>query len=244
MHHIAKSHIGLQRDNNEDTFALAPELGLFVIADGMGGLARGEVASRVAAEKLLAGAIARCDPAFGPATATHEEILTQAIKSAQAEIHGENAENLDKAPMGTTAAAVLIADGTVHYTYAGDSRIYAVSPAGRIEQVTKDQTVAQRMIERGEDPVRATQSHGHLLTNYIGTNGVFTPQTDNRDLSPGDILLMCTDGLSDLVADDEIAAIITDAAPDFERTADALIDRANAEGGRDNITVILIRPDA
>ena len=240
--HIARSHIGLVRDNNEDAFACAPEHGLFVIADGMGGLARGEVASRMAADKLLAGAIARRDPTFCPVTATHREILTQAIRSAHEEVHGENADAPDKVPMGTTATAVMIADGAAHYAHAGDSRLYVISQTGAIEQVTTDQTVARRMIERGEDPVRATRSHGHILTNYVGINGTFTPQSGSRELASGDVLLMCTDGLGDLVADDEIAAIITDAVPDLERAADALIDRANAHGGRDNITVILVQP--
>lgn len=242
LRHIARSHIGLVRGNNEDAFACAPEHGLFVIADGMGGLARGEVASRLAADKLLAGAIARLDPTFGPATVSHQEILNQAITSAQEEIHAENTDAPEKVPMGTTATAVTIAGGAVHYAHAGDSRLLVISQTGAIEQVTTDQTVAQRMIERGEDPVRAARSHGHILTNYIGINGIFTPQTGSRELAPGDVLLMCTDGLSDLVAEDEIAAIVSDAAPDLERAADALIDRANAHGGRDNITVILIQP--
>ena len=242
LNHIARSHIGLVRENNEDAFACSAEHGLFVIADGMGGLARGEVASRMAADKLLAGAIARCDPAFGPVSATHREILSQAINSAHEEVHGENADAPDKVPMGTTATAVTIADGVAHYAHAGDSRLYAISQSGQIEQITTDQTVAQRMIERGEDPVRAARSHGHILTNYVGINGSFAPETDSRDLAPGDILLMCTDGLSDLVAQDEIAAIVTDAAPDLAHIAGALIDRANEQGGGDNITVILIQP--
>ena len=184
LRHIAKSHMGLVRENNEDAFVCAPEHQLFVIADGMGGLPRGEVASRMAADKLLAGAIARRDTTFGPVTATHREILTQAIASAQEEVHGENSVAPDGLPMGTTVTAVMVADGAAHYVHAGDSRLYVVSQTGAICQLTTDQTAAQRMIDRGDDPVRAARSHGHILTNYVGTNGSFTPQSGSRELIP------------------------------------------------------------
>lgn len=242
MRHIAKSHIGLERGNNEDAFACAPEFGLFVIADGMGGLARGEVASRMAADQLLAGAIARTDPVFGAANAAPPDILLQAIQAVQRQIAGDNASSKKSEAMGTTATAVMIEGDVVHYVHAGDSRLYAVTRSGVISQLTRDQTVAQRMIDRGEDPVRATAFHGHVLTNYVGTEGAFTTLTGTHRLDRGDSLLLCTDGLSDLVGDDEIAIIITRLAPDLESTADVLIERANQHGGRDNITVILIQP--
>lgn len=242
MHYSAKTHTGLVRKNNEDAVACEPDLGLFVIADGMGGLARGEVASRMAAERLLAGVIARSTPAFGPATAPPEEILLAAINAAQVHVFGENTDAPDRAPMGTTATAIWIAGGVAHYVHAGDSRLYVISASSGIGQVTKDQTVAQRMIDRGEDPVRATETHGHVLTTFIGTHGLFKPSSGSRDLSPGDTALLCTDGLTDMVSDTQIEDIVSQHRGDPETVADALIVRAIENGGRDNITVIVIQP--
>lgn len=244
MRYSAKTHIGLVRGNNEDACACEADLGLFVIADGVGGLARGEVASRMAADKLLAGIIARCTPAFGPVTTDPADILAQSINAAQAEVYGENADAPDRAPMGTTAIAVLFVEATAHYTYAGDSRFYLISRSGQIDQVTKDQTVAQRMIDRGEDPVRATETHGHVLTTFIGTHGLFQPAGGCREIAPGDTALLCTDGLSDMVSDTEIADIVARHADDPDAIAGALIARANENGGRDNITVIVIQPSS
>ncbi len=243
MRHIAKSHIGLERSNNQDAYACAPEFGLFVIADGMGGLARGEVASRMAADQMLAGAIARTDPVFGSVSAAPPDILLQAIQAVQREIAGDNASSRKSEAMGTTVTAVMLERDLVHYVHAGDSRLYVATRSGVLTQLTRDQTVAQRMIDRGEDPVRATAFHGHVLTNYVGTQGAFTTLTGTHRLDRGDSLLLCTDGLSDLVGDDEIASIVTRNAPDPESTAEVLIERANHHGGRDNITVILVQPE-
>ncbi len=243
MRHSAKSHIGLQRDNNEDAHACAPELGLFIVADGIGGLARGEVASRMAADQLLAGIIARCDPTFGASTSPYGDILRDAIAKVQEHVRAENDDNRDKVPMGTTLVAVLIADGTTHFANVGDSRLYAVSRSGEIEQVTKDQTLAQRKIDRGEDAEEATRLHGHIVTNYIGTASPFLPEIGARSLAAGDTMLLCTDGLTDMVQDDVIAKIVNGHASDVDAAASELIERANEHGGRDNITVVVIQPD-
>ena len=242
MDHSAKTHIGQVRDTNEDAFACAAERGLFVIADGMGGLDRGEVASRMAADQLLAGIVARLDPVFGPEEQDREQLLSDAIHRVQNQVDMENAADPAAGEMGTTAIALLLERDSLHYVHAGDSRIYVIGAAGTIEQVTKDQTVAQRMIDRGEDPAYATALHGHILTNFIGIGAPLDPKTGSRRIATGELVVMCTDGLSDMVTDGEIAAIVADDGADVDAIAQALIDRANENGGRDNVTVIVIRP--
>jgi protein phosphatase len=240
VRHAVRSHIGRERKNNEDAFACAPDLGLYVIADGMGGLARGEVASRMAADKVLSSVVARCDPVFNTDVPCGADMLRQAVDRAQDEVRAENEDDPDSEPMGTTVAAVLVADGKADYVHVGDSRIYLVSRAGRIEQLTTDQTVAQRKIESGEDPVQAIEHYGHVLTGYAGKPEPAQPEIGARDLTAGDTLLLCTDGLTDMVSDTEIAEIFArhPSAPDA--AAEALIERANDNGGHDNITVIVI----
>lgn len=239
MRHAAKSHIGLVRENNEDAYACAPELGLFVIADGLGGMARGEVASRMAADHICAGITARHDPAFDTA-----EVLRNAIIKAHEEVLADNkAAERFADEMGTTATALMLVDGTAYFAHAGDSRIYAVSPPGSITQVTTDQTMAQRMIDRGEEREYSIAYHGHILTNFIGIKTPFSPETGTRSVANGDTFLLCTDGLTDMVTESDIAAIAGSAMPDPERAADALIERALENGGRDNVTVIVVRPE-
>ena len=241
MQYSAKTHIGLKRRNNEDAFACAAEHGVFVIADGMGGMARGEEASRMAADQMRAGLLARLDPAFG----THEthlpQTLEQVMRTVQDHVAAQNGDRADV--MGTTLLAAVIAGHRIHYAHSGDSRAYVISPDRRITLMTRDQTLAQRKIDRGEDPVRATATHGHILTNYIGIFGQLSPEVSERSLGPGDIVLLCTDGLTDMVCDEEIADIVTGKITEADRTANDLIERANANGGRDNITVIVVHPD-
>lgn len=240
MQYAAKTDIGLQRRNNEDAYACVPEHGLFIVADGMGGMARGEVASQMAASQMCAGLVARLDPAFGPAGVDLRAALEKVIHSVQYHVAAENDDRADT--MGTTLLAAIVHDENLHYAHAGDSRLYVISSGGDIERLTCDQTMAQRMIERGEDPVEANATHGHILTNYIGMSGRIDPEIAGRSLDAGDTVLLCSDGLTDMVTESEIARIVTQASPDLDRTANDLIGEANANGGRDNITVVLIRP--
>ena len=241
MQYAAKTHIGLKRRTNEDAYACAAEHGLFVIADGMGGMARGEEASRMAADQMRAGIVARLDPAFSAVSIDLKETLEHVMHAVQDHVAAQNGDRADT--MGTTLLAVLVSDGALHYAHSGDSRAYVISSDGRIDRLTKDQTLAQRKIDRGADPVEANATHGHILTNYIGIFGRVEPEVSNRTLNPGDTIVLCTDGLTDMVPEEEIAETVTGALPDVERVADDLVARANANGGRDNTTVIVIRPD-
>lgn len=243
MRHAARTHIGLIRDTNQDTHACAPDRGFFVIADGMGGLSDGEVASRMAADLMLAGLTAGCDPVFGPVTSSYEDVLTQTIRMAQEHVAAENDVRQEVRSMGTTLIGAIFSDTHIHYAHSGDSRIYIQPASAPIIQLTKDQTVARKMIDRGEDAARATALHGHILTNFIGVAGAFEPQIAERRVSLGDTVLMCTDGLSDMIVDAEIGDIVADGGHDVETIADNLIACALDNGGRDNITVIVIQPD-
>lgn len=243
MRHAARTHIGLVRETNQDVHACAPDRGFFVIADGMGGLCDGEEASRMAADLMLAGLSARCDPVFGPVTSSYEDVLTQTIRMAQEHVAAENDTRQEARSMGTTLIGSIFSGTHMHYAHSGDSRIYIQPASAPIIQLTKDQTVAQKMIDRGEDPARATALHGHILTNFIGVAGAFEPLIAEQRISVSDTVLLCTDGLTDMVEDAEIGDIVAGGGHDVEAIADTLIARALDNGGRDNITVIVIQPE-
>lgn len=242
MRYSARTDTGQVREHNEDTFACAPERGLFIIADGMGGHARGEMASRLASDRALEAVTARYDPALPGVEWDFPGILSSAINDAHAQVVAENRGLFGHDAMGTTLIAVIATADTLHYAHAGDSRLYVVPASGGIAQVTRDQTVAQQKIDQGEETPNTVRFYGHLLSSYIGTDKRFTPVIDRRTIDRGDIFILCTDGLTDMVPDEEIGEIATANAGEVDAIADTLIARANDNGGRDNITVIVLDP--
>ena len=231
------SDMGMERTNNEDAAAADLELGLFVVADGMGGHAAGEVASRVAVDTIFAAMRSRERPARARDEA---EGLLQAVHDANAAVLREAAER-GTLGMGTTLSAVIVRKRAAVIANVGDSRVYLISRKG-LAQLSTDHTLVMQMVERGLLTPEQARTHAdkHVLTMAIGTPGVLEPQVLHAKVPPKGRLLLCSDGLHDLLPEDEIEALAK--TPDLDQAANALVARANTRGGFDNVTVLLIEP--
>lgn len=238
---------GPVRENNEDSFYVDEDAGLFVVADGMGGHAAGEVASRIAIEtlrELLQGSLdpdeTRLDRTVADPADVLRERLRYAMNQASVRIRREAQANPAWAGMGTTVCVLLIEGNQAHVAHVGDSRIYLLRD-GQIHRLTRDHTVVQQEIDAGRlTPELARQvPHRNYLTQSVGYHGPVEPDTATRPLEPGDLFLLCSDGLTDPLEDARIAEICRMAHP--SDLAETLVNQALNAGGLDNITVIAIR---
>lgn len=265
----AQSHPGLVRENNEDHYlvvqinrslktlltnltegALAESFDEtaygMLVADGVGGMAAGEVASSVALLKLMELAVQTPDWTMKmnqpENAATVIRRMTHRFRKIDDELRELGESNDSLHGMGTTLTVVMTLGTQVVLTHIGDSRAYLLR-GEKLHQLTRDHTLAQALVEAGiaEPDDTSTQAMRHVLTAALGTTGKPNdPQVQQLHLSDGDQLLLCTDGLSEMVADDCIAAVLTD-SPSSATACQGLIDLALAEGGHDNITVVLAR---
>ncbi len=245
----AKTDVGRKRPGNEDHFCVDPALGLFVVADGMGGHAAGEVASRLAVETIRecmarylgGGEAALLGP---PAVSCSREanFLLSSIRQANRVIFDAAQGKRECAGMGTTVASVLIKNDQVALAHVGDSRIYRLRD-DHIVQLSRDHSLVQHDVERGilsPEKARGSQ-YRHLIMRALGVSEGVEVDLVEQPALPGDVLLLCSDGLSDLVEDEEMLAIVRDRSDDLEKACQALVDRANYKGGDDNITALLIQ---
>ena len=223
----ALSDIGLHRKTNEDTFVVAPPL--FVVCDGMGGAQAGEVASGLAAE-TLAAAVAEGRP------------LLAAAEQANAAVFQRAAENLDHSGMGTTLTAVVLEGDTGHFVHIGDSRAYLLR-GGALQQLSDDHSLVGEMVREGRLSETEAASHPHrsILSRALGTEPLARIDEFAVDLRAGDVLLLCSDGLSGVVSVEAIIKALGRAAP--EDAAARLIAEARKHGGPDNITAVVLRLD-
>jgi protein phosphatase len=235
----ASSDVGLRRRGNEDRFAVVPELGLCLVADGMGGHSAGQVASALAAEAVVASLR---EIAGGSASAT--EKLRRAIEDANRAIYAASRQRSEYSGMGTTVVALLAEGGRASLAHVGDSRAYRVRDR-RIRQLTDDHSIVGELLRRHEisaDDARE-HPHRHVLTRALGVRGHVQP--DLAELTPeaGDVFVLCSDGLTNHVEDQEIAKLALE-SPDLDECCEALIELANHRGGEDNTTVVLARFEA
>ena len=233
---VARTDVGRRRSANEDCFALAPELGLYLVADGMGGHTAGQVASALAADAAVSAL-----RALEGATATLTEKLRHAVAAANREIFSAAEEKSELTGMGTTLVALLSGDGRVALAHVGDSRAYLVR-GGRIRQLTDDHSLVAELVRRHEiSPHDALDHpHRHILTRALGVRRSVEPDLAEMTPVPGDVFVLCSDGLTGLVSADEIAKAVVD-HEDLELACANLIDCANSRGGDDNITVLCAR---
>ena len=238
---------GPVRENNEDNFFVDEDAGLFVVADGMGGHAAGEVASRVAVDtlrELLQGGIdpdeTRLDRQMQDPADVLRERLRYAMNQASARIRREAQLNPAYAGMGTTVAVLLIEGGHAHVAHVGDSRIYMMRD-GSLSRLTRDHTVVQQEIDAGRlTPELARQvPHRNYLTQSVGYHGPVEPDTATRPVQAGDLFILCSDGLTDPLDDPRIAELLRQTHP--SDLAETLVNQAVAGGGEDNITVVTVR---
>lgn len=229
-----QSHPGRQRRRNEDAFAVHLDLGLFVVADGMGGHAAGEVASRVAVEAVAAHVHA--------GTASRAvDLLVEAVRAANHAVLDASRADIHAHDMGTTIASVLVRGDRVVVAHVGDSRVYR-HRKGRLETLTDDHSLVAECVRSGYlTPERALSfPYKHFITRSLGADDRLEVDVRVIEAQPGDVILLCSDGLSGVVDEEDIARIL-DAEPCVDAAAQRLVDRANAAGGPDNVTVVIVR---
>jgi protein phosphatase len=234
----ARTDVGRRRSVNEDCFALVADLGLYLVADGMGGHTAGQLASRLA----TAGTIQALRQ-ISSAEASLTEKLRYCIAGANRQIYDTAVAKPDLAGMGTTLVALLASGGQLALAHVGDSRAYRVR-SGAIRQLTDDHSVVGELLRRQEISSLAAKEHPqrHVLTRALGVRRLV--EADLIELTPvsGDVVVLCSDGLTGHVSDDEIARCVT-AESRPEVACETLVALANERGGEDNITVALIRCD-
>ncbi len=226
----AGSDTGRQRRANEDSLlARSP---LFVVADGMGGAQAGEVASRIAVESFQQGLQG----------ASHPELeLAQLARAANARIHELSHANAEQAGMGTTLTAVYVGEQEVAVAHVGDSRAYCLRD-GQLLRLTDDHSLVDELLRQGRLTPEEAVEHPQrsVITRALGPEGVVEVDTRSFRARAGDVYLLCSDGLTTMIGEDEIAATLL-AHERLREAGEALIAAANQAGGRDNITVVLLR---
>lgn len=255
----ARTDLGRTRDHNEDTFLCAdlstntarladvgsapvgPRGLLFLVADGMGGAAAGELASAMAAESIIEHL--RTTWAAG-SDGTGEDFaasLREAVEVANDRIHAYAGQHSDARGMGTTATVAGVLEGRLHLAQVGDSRAYLVR-GSEIAQLTKDQSLMQRLIDAGEltEEQAAQSERRNIILQALGPDPRIRVDNTYQDLARGDTLVICSDGLSGQVSRDEIGRLVGESASVSE-ACDRLIATANERGGPDNITVVVVR---
>jgi PPM family protein phosphatase len=238
---LGRSHAltdtGRRRLQNEDTYVCEPPL--FAIADGMGGAQAGEIASHIAATALRE---------LGP----HPSSVPELIREANGRVWEHSLRDPAVAGMGTTVTLALVHEtkGTVEIGHVGDSRAYLVR-AGELEQLTPDHTLVAELVRSGRLTAQEAFAHPHrsVITRAVGTEPEVHVDNFVVEARPGDVYLLCSDGLTDMLRDADVLAAVAAADGDPERAAASLVHGANAAGGVDNVTVVLFEitegePDA
>ncbi|NLW70515.1 MAG: Stp1/IreP family PP2C-type Ser/Thr phosphatase [Eubacteriaceae bacterium] len=238
MKSVSLTHKGLVRETNQDSIVnLKDSRGDYFIgiADGMGGHKAGDVAS-AAAVKELSSYFRKCDKSL---CVESREELTRKIKDINGKIYKMSLENEDYEGMGTTLT-LCVTDGVKAVFYqVGDSRGYIIGSQG-IRQITKDQSLVQFMVDTRQITPQQALEHPsrHVILSALGTDEEYDMDIYEEQLNPGDTILLCSDGLTDFVPDEDIERIVRSAGS-VKRAAAALVNEANSNGGADNISVIL-----
>ena len=243
-----QTDVGRKRNHNEDNFAILAEFGLYIVADGMGGHASGEVASKMAVDTLQEFFAATADDPertwpykMDRSKGYEENRLITGIKLCNLRIYESSQRNAKQRGMGTTLVALFAVEDGIYVAHVGDSRVYRIRD-NKLEQLTEDHSLLndyKKMKQLTEEEI-ANFPHKNVIVRALGMKD--TVKVDTRFETPraGDMMVLCTDGLCGPVTDEDILKIILD-SPDLSTTASRLIDTANANGGPDNITCVLAR---
>lgn len=243
--------VGRVRANNEDCFRIVEGLNLFVLSDGMGGEAHGEVASALAVETVVKHCLeTESDPAmtvFGDMPAKWSEKtrrLSSAVHLANKGIFDSAQKNPEQHGMGATLTAAWINEAAISIAHVGDSRAYLLR-SGTLQQLTSDHSLVAEQVRRGIlTPAEAERSEMQsVLLRALGAHPEIEVDAEEHMLFGRDILLLCSDGLTRMVTEPEIAGTLQ-AEPDPTKAAQRLVDLANDQGGADNVTVIVVRADS
>lgn len=236
----ARTDVGMVRSNNQDSYAAGEfqnGVAWAVVCDGMGGNAGGNIASSTAVKSISE----RITSAYRETmtSSSIKNLLVTAITNANFEIYDMAADNLELLGMGTTVVAAILTKSALYVAHAGDSRAYLIS-RGEIRQLTRDHSVVQDLVERGEITPEQARTHPrkNLITRALGVDESLKVDFTVEDLEGDETLLICTDGLSNMIEPLDIYRMVAD-NPDSE-IAEILVDKANENGGEDNITVVAI----
>lgn len=241
-----KTHPGLVRPLNEDAIGADPQAGLFVLADGLGGYNAGEIASTMAVSTLLAGlaaslsAAASAEEPFDPRQALFAALVDMNSTIFRAALNSAAFEG-----MATTVVIAWLLGDRLWVAHAGDSRLYRLR-GGELAQITRDHSFSQELLDAGmvtEDEARLLPAK-NLVTRALGASPDLEPEIHDYDVLSGDVLLLCSDGLTEMVMHDEIGTLLKAMVPDITEAARRLVDMANEAGGRDNTSVVLVQVKA
>lgn len=237
---------GLVREYNEDSIAADPALGLVILADGMGGYRAGDIASRMATATVLGEVrrIVRDDPpsVIGAYATPQARALRQAIVRANSVVFKTSQQETRYRGMGTTLVSCFFHDDRVTVAHIGDSRLYRLR-GGRLQQITTDHSLLQEQVELGlitADDAKASHNR-NLVTRALGVDASVELDMREERTVPGDVYLLCSDGLNDLVDDESIELALSTLNENLPLTAEMLIQIANDNGGHDNVSVIVIK---
>ena len=238
MESYAQTDVGLKRNNNQDfvyasDHRIGPLDGLLVVADGMGGQAAGDLASRLCVEAMV-------DVIEGSADSGTVRVLSKAIRAANRAVCERARTDPGLEGMGTTLVAAVPDHGCLYVANVGDSRLYIVDD-DRIEQITHDHSLVEELIRNGQLDRNKGRNHPekNIITRAMGSRNEAVPDFFEISLTPGDRILMCSDGLSNMVENDELRDIVRE-NEDLDSVVTSLIERANYYGGNDNISAVVI----
>jgi PPM family protein phosphatase len=219
---------GRKRRRNEDSYVVEPPL--FAIADGMGGAQAGEVASRLATAALKEG---------GGEAAGGEQRIVDLIQEANRRVYDRSSSDPNTSGMGTTITVALVEDEQVSFGHVGDSRAYLIRDA-RMEQLTEDHSLVNELLKTGRLSREEAEAHPQrsVITRALGTDPDVDVDTFSVSARTGDLFLLCSDGLTDMVSEGSILALVERNRNDIERALRALVKEANRGGGQDNITIV------
>jgi PPM family protein phosphatase len=238
-----RTETGYVRASNQDALALLNDCGVWIVADGMGGHPAGDVAAQtavaVATERARARALWLHDHPNSAA-----EFMTGVVTSANRRIHDLMLEQSSLRGMGTTFVALAITPTpmpTAHIAHLGDSRAYLYR-AGQLTQLTRDHTLVQQLVQRGliDEATALIHPERHVLTKGLGMGADMEPELTSIPVTPQDLFVLCSDGLTKMLEDVAIAAILSRASDDPNRACHNLIEEALKRGGEDNVTVIVV----
>lgn len=246
--HIELTDVGKVRDHNEDAIACNADIGLWVLADGMGGYNAGEVASGIAVKTIVELVTEAClresRGAIEPGTGLMRQTiaLRDAITRANKIIHQTAQSQPQCEGMGTTLVACLLYDNRVSIAHVGDSRLYRLRE-NRFEQITLDHSLLQELVDRGfysrEEAQRS--ANRNYVTRALGVESTVEVEVQEIEAAQNDYLLLCSDGLPDMVEDEDIHLTISTFGQDIDMIGEQLIKLTNDNGGRDNVSVVIVR---
>src|SRR5881398_807424 len=245
---VGLSHVGRQRQHNEDSFLVADQAQLYLVADGMGGHAAGEIASRIAVDSI-SEFILHTKEDDGTWPHAYDENFRRTTNRLMAAVRMANTRVLEAMRkdarlrgMGTTVVACLADEDMMAFAHVGDSRAYLIRD-GQLSRITNDHSWVFEQVQAGMLTEAEAEKHPlrNVITRALGGALSVNPDASEIDCKPGDVYLLCSDGLTGMVPEEEILKLVSTNAGDLEKACRELIDMANERGGLDNVTAILVK---